>query len=113
MHFSSCLADYNLTLVRSDKNLSIGHPAVRRVVLRDVTVLFLVHLSRLERHIHALVLLDEVLVGGVAGDKDHILVRVREADLGADWVHRRVWNLLLCHTSLLVHLPNVKRLLWL
>ena len=76
-----------------------------------MTVLFLVHLPGLERHVHALILLDEVLVGGVAGDEDYILVHVREADLGADWVHRRVWNLLLCHTSLLVHLPNVKRLL--
>ena len=86
---------------------------MRRIVLRDMTVLFLVHLPGLERHIHALVLLYEVLVGRVAGDKDHILVHVREADLGADWMHRRVWNLLLCDTSLLVHLPDVKRLLWL
>ena len=86
---------------------------MRCIVLRDVTVLFLVHLPGLERHIHALVLLDEVLVGLVTGDEDHILVHVREANLGADWVHCRVWNLLLCHTSLLVHLPNVKRLLWL
>ena len=76
MHFSSCLADYNLTLVRSDKNLTIGHPAVRRVVLRDVTVLFLIDLPRLESHIHTLILLDEVLVGLVTGDEDHILVHV-------------------------------------
>ena len=111
MHLSSSLADDDLALVRSDENLAIGHPAVCRVVLRDVTVLFLVHLPGLESHVHTLVLLDEVLVGGVAGDEDHILVHVREADLSADWVHCRVWNLLLSHASLLVHLPNVKRLL--
>ena len=76
MHFSSWLADNNLALVRSDQNLAIGHPAVRSVVLRDMTVLFLIYLPRLKSHIHALVLLDEVLVGLVAGDEDHILVHV-------------------------------------
>ena len=61
---------------------------MRRVVLRDVAVLFLVHLLRLESHIHALVFLDEVLISLVSCDEDCILVCDREADLGTDWMYR-------------------------
>ena len=61
---------------------------MRRIVLRDVAVLFLVHLLRLESHIQAFVFLDEVLISGISCNEDCILVRDREADLGTDWVHR-------------------------
>ena len=43
-HFAVVFAENHLPLVRTDQNPAIGHPAMRRIVLGDVTVLLLVHL---------------------------------------------------------------------
>ena len=43
-HFTVVFAENHLPLVRADQNPAIGHPAMRRIVLGDVTVLLLVHL---------------------------------------------------------------------
>ena len=65
-HFSTHVTEEDLTLVGAHKDFALGQPAVRRVILRNVAVLFLLNLTHLE--IQVLVLLDEVLVGLISRD---------------------------------------------
>ena len=74
-----------------------------------MTVLFLRDLPDLDSE-HA-VLVDIVLVGLVTCDKNDVLVGVAEGDLRADGVSSWVLEGLVGDTALLVHLPNVDRLL--
>ena len=61
---------------------------MRRVILRDMAVLFLLNLTHLGSQ--SLILLDEVLVSLVSGYEHNVWVHVAEGDLSADGVSRRV-----------------------
>ena len=80
-----------------------------RIVLRDMTELFLCNCSRLVSEI--VILPDKVLIGLVASYKNDILALVAETDLSANLIPSVMVHYLEIYTSLLVHLPNVDMLL--
>ena len=79
------------------------------VVLRNVTVLFLLNLPDLG--LEVFVFLHIVLVSLVARYKYNILVEVAEAHLRPNRIPRRMAHSLSRHTTILVHLPDVHCLL--
>ena len=70
------LTQDDLALISANQDAAFRQPAVRRVILTDVAVLFLCDLTHLGRQ--NLVLLDEVFVSLVASDKHNVWVSVAE-----------------------------------
>ena len=108
--FSVRITHDELTLIGTHKDLAIGQPAVRGIVLRNMTVLFLSDCFHLV--LQVVVLLHVILVGLVSSDEDDIGVDRAETDLSSNWVPRSMAHCLLRHAPLLVDLPNVHGLLW-
>ena len=82
------VAKQDLALVRANEDLATFKPAMRRVVLRDVTVFFLVDCARLQSQI--LILLLEVLVGLFTSDEQHVRLEATELDFQASGMARRM-----------------------
>lgn len=109
LDFSVGLAKEDLTLVGTHEDLSAFKPAVRRIVLRDVAILLLVHGSAMEGQVF--ILPHKVLVGGVARDKEDVGVEATELNLSAEGMAVSVVQSLRTHVPLLIDLPDVDHLL--
>ena len=94
-----------MTLVCADKDLAIIKPAMSRIVLRDMTVLFLCNCTLLGSEI--LIFPDKVLIGLIASYEDYVLLNCAETDLSANLIPSVMVHYLEIHAPLLVHLPNV------
>jgi len=97
-----------LTLVGTHEYLAIGQPAMCRIVLRDMTVLFLSEGAHLV--LQGIVFLDIKLVSLITGDKDIVRVKRTETNLSSNGVSSIVAHSLLRETPLFIDLPNVDSL---